>query len=53
MLLDLVNNNDIKSIKKMKSEISQISEIITECTTISLASTKLLNFYVNDILSLA
>ena len=53
MLNDLLKSKDIKSIKQMRREIKQIVEEVQESTEIQIASTKLLGFYVNDMLSLA
>jgi len=50
---DLVKGNDINTIHRLKKEIQSISEELTDSSKIQLASTKLLNFYVGDMLSLA
>ena len=53
IIIDLIESKDIKSIRQMRKELRMIADDINESTKIQLASTKLLNFYVNDMLSLA
>jgi len=53
MIMDILDNKDIKTVRKMKREIRKISYNLVESLKIQMASTKLLNFYVNDILCLA
>jgi len=52
-IVDLTKGNDIRSINRFKEEIGSISEELDESCQIQLASTKLLNFCVGDMLSLA
>jgi hypothetical protein len=46
-------NSDITSVSKMKRELKTISREILNSTKVQSSSTKLLDFYVNDMLSLA